>query len=281
MMAIGIGTAVIIFTALMVVFLVAPGRLSEEAKKTARLLAGRSFAHRGLYKKDQSIAENSLEAFAAARKAGYGVELDVQLTRDGQVVVFHDGNLRRACGVDVRVDALDLQELGKYRLFGGEAGIPLLTEALETLGDVPVIVELKSMGKRNAEICRKTLDLLREKGKNWCVESFDPRIVFWFRKNAPEVLRGQLSDHPKRFDSLPGIQRFALGHLLSNGFTRPHFIAYGAGNKPLSVRLCHKMKPMKVVWTVREEKEHSRNAQENDAVIFEHYTPPVYVEKKE
>ena len=98
------------------VFLLAPGR---GGKKTAPYL-GRNFAHRGLHTQDKRVPENSLAAFALAAEAGYGMELDVQLSRDGQVVVFHDDDLRRVCGRDARVDELDLAELQTLSLCGTE-----------------------------------------------------------------------------------------------------------------------------------------------------------------
>ena len=75
--------------------LIAPGRATKAQRAP---FAGRAFTHRGLYELDQSVPENSLEAFRRAVEAGYGAELDVQRTRDGQIVVFHDDSLQRACG---------------------------------------------------------------------------------------------------------------------------------------------------------------------------------------
>jgi glycerophosphoryl diester phosphodiesterase len=189
-------------------------------------------------------------------------------------VVFHDDDLKRACGVDKPVNALDWAGLSKLPLFGTGERIPLLTEALEALGDAPVIVELKSAGASNAALCRKTLDILRAQGQNWCVESFDPRIAAWFRKHAPDVLRGQLSTPPKKFDTLSGPKAFLLGNLLMNCLSRPHFIAYSADKYPLTVRLCRAMGPMTAVWTVRPDSDIRRCEKENDTVIFEYYTPP-------
>ena len=263
----------IFFMVVLPIFWVSPGRMSSKAKETALFFKGRHFAHRGLYEKDQAIPENSLAAFAAARAAGYGVELDVQLTRDEQVVVFHDDSLKRVCGVEERVDAWTWADLQKLALFGGNEKIPLFSKTLEILGDTPVIVELKSAGKNNALLCRKTLALLREKGEHWCVESFDPRIVFWFRRNAPDVLRGQLSAPSDVFDHLSKLAAFAMSRLLGNVAARPHFIAYQVAKKTLLVRLCYALRPMKVVWTVTPDLNPELYPLENDAVIFEHYHP--------
>ena len=90
------------------VFLAAPGRAGKAQKAP---FLGWNFAHRGLHRADKSVPENSLEAFRLAEEAGYGVELDVQLSQDGQVVVFHDDTLDRVCSVHGRVDAFSFEEL--------------------------------------------------------------------------------------------------------------------------------------------------------------------------
>ena len=83
-------------------FLIAPGAATRRQKAP---FYGLNFAHRGLHSRDKAVPENSLEAFRLAAEAGYGIELDVQLSKDGQVVVFHDNTLDRVCGVHGRVQA--------------------------------------------------------------------------------------------------------------------------------------------------------------------------------
>ncbi len=256
-----------------VVFLVAPGAIPASAKKMSAAFYGVNCAHRGLFTADQSVPENSLPAFRAARESGYGVELDVQLSADGQVVVIHDDDLLNACGEAARVDAYTFAELGRFRLFGTAEHIPLFTEVLDVLGDAPVIVELKSSGSNNALLCAKTLDILRKQGIHFCVESFDPFIVQWFKKNAPDLLRGQLSNPGEYFPELRKLQAFMLGNLMGNFLGRPHFVAYDTSPWPWPVRLCMAMKPMKVAWTVHQEDGPARFERENDCVIFEHYLP--------
>ena len=264
--------AVLLFLAALV-YCVAPGKMPPELKKTAEVFYGLNCAHRGLHTEDRQVPENSLGAFTAARKAGYGVELDVRLSKDGQVVVFHDDDLKRACGVDALVDSLNWEALSALPLFGTRECMPLFTRAMEVLGDTPVIVELKSAGENNPELCQKTLDILRAQGRHCCVESFDPRVVGWFRKNAPDVLRGQLSTPARKFDTISKPRAFLLGNLLLNCISRPHFIAFSADPWPLSARLCRAMRPIVVIWTVRPGHNIAKCENENNMVIFEHYTP--------
>ena len=134
-------------------FLIAPGAVTKRQKAP---FMGRNFAHRGLHSEDKSVPENSLEAFRLAGRAGYGAELDVRLTKDGQVVVFHDDTLDRMCGVSARVDEKSYDELKLLSLAGTNQRIPLLTEVLETYGGRgPLIVEIKH-GCRDRELCEKT-----------------------------------------------------------------------------------------------------------------------------
>jgi glycerophosphoryl diester phosphodiesterase len=250
--------------------LLAPGQ-APDSKKAPFL--GRNFAHRGLHSEDQSVPENSLKAFSLAAEAGYGMELDVQLSRDGQVVVFHDDTLDRACGVASRVDELDYDELKTLSLFGTEERIPLFSEVLALVdGRTPLIVELKT-GHRNDELCEKTWEMLRTYPGAYCIESFHPLIVAWFRFHAPTVLRGQLAQLPEEY--VRGGRKIAeavvLGNTLLNAAARPQFIAYRIGPKPLAVRFAEALGAMAFGWT-----SHSRDSEAGrDAVIFEYYRPDV------
>lgn len=236
---------------------------------------GRNYAHRGLHTPDKKVPENSLAAFRRAVDAGYGVELDIQLSQDGQVVVFHDDTLDRVCQVKGRVDAFTLKQLKSFSLCGTTERIPLLTEVFEVMdGKAPMIIELKT-GPRNRELCEKALRLMRSYPGKFCIESFDPRIVRWFWKNAPDILRGQLAALPESYTGEPKIGRFILGHVLSNFWCRPQFIAYDNVKKPLSVRAAEARGALRVVWTARDLSDAKRLEQENDMVIFEFYTPAV------
>lgn len=245
--------------------MMAPGPYDK--KEAARFMR-RNFAHRGLHTKDKSVPENSLAAFEAACEAGYGMELDVQLSKDGEVVVFHDDTLNRVCGVDKRVDELTLAQLKELSLCGTNERIPLFTEMLSVVnGRGPLIVELKT-GKNNRELCEKTLDILNHYDGEYCIESFDPFIVSWFRFHAPHIIRGQLSCMTYGKD-VPKIRGFLLTNCLLNFLARPQFIAYEIGKYPAAVKAQFAMGAMNVGWTSREE----GHEEDLDACIFEFYKP--------
>ena len=252
-------------------FLIAPGRASKAARAP---FEGRAFAHRGLYELDQSVPENSLPAFRRAVENGFGAELDVQRTRDGQIVVFHDDNMRRACGVDKAIRDFTYEELQSFPLFGTGERIPLFADVLKIFdGRQPLIVELKYSPDADL-LCEATRRMLDEYKGAACVESFHPAMVRWFRKHDPKRLRGQLSEaacYSRK--NLPLPLAFMMSRLLTDFLTRPQFIAYRVGPMPLSVRVTEGLGAMKVLWTAREPELHDQRMAENHAVIFEGYRP--------
>lgn len=236
----------------------------------------RNYAHRGLHDIENGIPENSMAAFRAAVKGGYGVELDVQLSRDGQVVVFHDDTLKRLCSIKGTVSDYDYSELRKMRILGTQETIPLLSDVLRVLenGAGPLVCELKTGGK-NRKLCKKTLAQLRDFKGSFCIESFNPNIVNWFRKNAPDVVRGQLATTTDGYPQIPKILAMLLSRCVFTAINKPHFIAYKNVKRPQSVlEKCKKHKTMIFAWT---SKVPGVDQRYNDAVIFEGYRPePTY-----
>lgn len=242
------------------VFLCLPSRTNDNFKGY--------YAHRGLYTADQSIPENSLAAFEKAVEAGYGIELDLQLSKDGIIYVFHDDNLKRLCGLDTAISLCTSDEINRIALFN--TTIPTFDSVLEQVnGKVPLIVELKSTSQ-NIALCEAAYARLSEYSGQFCIESFDPRIVHWFRRHAPEIVRGQLLQKSKRYSSKA--LGYALNSPLVNAWTKPHFIALmnETGYCPLFVRIFKKLGGFVVLWTVHKK---DRLTIEDASVIFEFYRP--------
>ena len=248
-------------------FLVFPSRPREE---TAAPFQGRNYAHRGLYERDQSVPENSLSAFRRAADEGYGIELDLQLSRSGEVVVVHDDTLERVCGVPGGTLDYETGKLQDFRLCGTDERIPLLSEVLSVMdGRAPMIVEFKT-GPENALLCEKAAALLDGYAGPYCIESFDPRILLWFRRNRPDILRGQLACSRKEYGKKTNpLFAFLASRCFMNFLSRPNFIAYQIGKKPLPVRLAERLGAVPVCWTSHG----PENEAENDMVIFEFYRP--------
>jgi glycerophosphoryl diester phosphodiesterase len=253
------------------VYLVAPA--ASTAEQRAPFVNGK-FAHRGLHTQDKSVPENSLTAFDHACSHGYGIELDIQLSKDGQIVVFHDDTLDRVCGVQGRVDDYTFEELQEFRLCGTEEKIPLFSDVLACVnGRTPLIVELKD-GPRNNELCEKALVMLRGYKGKFCIESFQPFIVGWFKKNAPDIFRGQLSSYTKDLNHgkvTPAT--WCLANMLVNVISRPQFMAYNVTCKSPLAKLCRWLGAVTVVWTVRPSNDVEAITRNNDCVIFEFYEP--------
>ena len=216
---------------------------------------GQRFAHRGLHDIERGVVENTLPAFEAACRRHYGIELDIQFSKDMEVVVFHDDNLRRLCGDARKVCDVPLSELKTLPLGGVEdARIPTLQETLDRVnGRAPLLIELKT-GGNNARLCQALMEHLKGYRGEYIVESFNPLIVYWFRKNAPEVVRGQLVCPMEEYrPAANGLAAFAMAGLLFNALTRPDFVAYDANARrffsPHFQRFAFRT-PM-AAWTVR------------------------------
>ena len=218
-----------------------------------------------------------MEAFKKAVKAGYGIELDVRLSSDGEVMVFHDDTLLRACGRSERVDTHSAEELADMEIFNTHCRIPTFAQVLEAVdSQVPLVVEIKTGGKRQ-ELCAKTAKMLENYGGEYCVESFDPRVLLWFKKNAPGVIRGQLAMNflRERQEGMPLPLAILLTGMLTNFITRPDFIAYKLDDRhDLPFMLCRKLfREPTAAWTVRSWEEEKKSVKWFDAIIFENFRP--------
>lgn len=247
--------------------------ITPSRRGRAEAWKGTPFAHRGLHGGD--IAENSCEAFEAACMRGYGIELDVQLSSDGTVVVFHDDTLVRMTGDNRRVDQVPLDELKTLSL-QGKGMIPTFEEVLCLVnGRVPLLVELKN-GKRNGELCRKVRDMLRAYKGAYIVESFNPLIVDWMRRNAPEFVRGQLVGPRKSYKGTVGAMTgFVLSGLLLNCKAKPDFVAYDMNARgfigPHIQRALFRT-PM-AAWTVHSKADYDKCIARGEMPIFEYFEP--------
>lgn len=228
------------------------------------------YAHRGLH--SDSVPENSLAAFRKAVQAGYGIELDVQLSKDGKVVVFHDYTLSRMTGDDRKLKDLTGEELKSLRLNGTDEQIPYLSEVLELAqGKVPLLVELKGEDI-NIALCPKVNELLLEYEGAYTVESFNPMLLRWFKIHNPDVRRGFLTTKVCK-DRGISVLNVLLDSLMLNVLCRPDFVAYDISHKKLSVDICTKLFALPAfVWTVRKLDDYKK-IPKGVAAIFEGFIP--------
>ena len=238
-------------------------------------LRGHSYAHRGLHK--PGVPENSMAAFRAALDKGYGIEFDLHLLKDGNIAVIHDASLLRTAGVDVRIEDLTTEDLKNYPLEGTEETIPTFQELLDLYaGKAPLIAELKPENGNHAALCQKVADMLEAYEGPYCVESFDPRCVRWFKENRPHVIRGQLSENFVKSDSkMPLWLRFVLTHQLMNFGCVPDFTAYKFIDRvSVSPIVCRRFwKAQGVTWTLKTQEEYDIAVKEGWLPIFEGFEP--------
>lgn len=272
-MAILITLCVLFAAALLYLYLIMP-RVKD--RPSQERLDGWLYAHRGFYNNNTDAPENSLKAFSDAIDYGYGIELDIQLSKDHVPVVFHDYTLKRVTGVDRKVNELTLSELKALRLYDSNESIPTLKETLQLVeGMVPLIIEFK-VERFDLTLCEKAMELLDSYEGDYCVESFNPLVLHWFKKNRDTIICGQLADDFIK-EKEPGnkVLMFCLSRLLFNWFTKPDFIAYNhkyATNT--SLQLVRKLYHLPTAaWTVRNQYDYDNNKHYFDYIIFENFTP--------
>lgn len=248
----------------------------KPAKKRYSFKDNLLIAHRGLFN-NNDIPENSMKAFEKAIEKNYGIELDVHITKDKKIVVHHDDNLKRICNIDKKIKDIRYNEIKKYNLLSTEEKIPLLSEVLKKVnGKVPLIIEIKADYIKYKEICIEVAKLLDKYTGKFFIESFHPLVLQWFKKNRPEIIRGQLSMNYSQFVTaktfIPG---FILTNLLMNFLSKPDFIAYNhKDTSNFSLKLCKRIfKVSLAAWTIKTEEDIKKLKNDFNIFIFEGFEP--------
>ncbi|MEO8547675.1 MAG: glycerophosphodiester phosphodiesterase family protein [Sphingomicrobium sp.] len=216
------------------------------------------FAHRGLH--GVGVPENSLAAFQAALDREAGIECDVRLSGDGSAVVFHDGNLKRICDVALDVERTASALLTGQRLGGTNEYLPALWRVLELVdGQVPLLLELKTRKGNAAKLCAEVRADLSPRSGAIGIMSFDPKVLRWFRRNAPHIRRGFVIG-----EDLSWMKRWLILVI-----TAPQFIAVNraALGLPWVVRARRRM-PI-YSWTIRTPTEREQASVHADVLIWE------------
>ncbi|MFM9413644.1 glycerophosphodiester phosphodiesterase family protein [Peptococcus simiae] len=227
------------------------------------------YAHRGIHD-SPDCPENSLAAFKKAVDLGYGIELDVQESHDGKLVIHHDLDLERMTGLPGLVGSTSYAHMRDRRLKETDQRIPTLAEVLALVdGQVPLLIEVKSFlrPKRFAEELRS---ILRGYQGPYMIESFNPWFLRRYYALDNRVWLGQLSQH---FPDVLG--RLFLSTLLCSAVSKPDFISYSikAPNR-FALWVCKTIlrKPL-FGWTVRDDQAYQAHKGFFDLFIFEHIRP--------
>lgn len=276
-----LGTLSILF--LLFLFLIFPALRRHPDRQ---MLEGRYIAHRGLHDvavpqsgdpsggADCSGAapENSLTAFAYAAEHGYMIENDIHITKDGEVVVFHDDDLFRMTGVHGKPEDMTLADLKTLRLAGTDERIPTLRECLDVVsGRVPLLIEFKCIDRATCDrLCPAAASVLADYTGKYLIQSFYPLVLSYYRKHHPDICRGQLS---KGFYKEPLYMKL-LGCLVYNFLARPDFVSYDHEDATHPCRrFCTALGAYPVGWTFRSEDELKAHGHWFHTFIFEGFIP--------
>ena len=225
-------------------------------------------AHRGLFDREK-IPDNSMLAYQKAIEKGYAIELDVNMTKDGYIVVFHDNSLKRMTGSKNDIATMTLSEIKKLKLLGTENRIPTFEDVLlQVSGRVPLLIEVK-INNRYKELMKKLINLLEKYNGNYSIQSFDPRIVYFLKKNAPQISRGQISSKNIR-EVKSRVLKILLGKMIFNVITKPNFISYQYLSINSKFYLKQKNKGRDVIaWTLKNKEDYEKIKDFCDMVVFE------------
>lgn len=226
------------------------------------------YAHRGLH--SETVPENSLKAFQNAVENGYGIELDVQLSKNGEVMVFHDYTLDRMTERKGKLCDLTASELKTVSLKNTDQTIPTLSEVLTLVdGKIPILIELKGESL-DTRLCENVADRLKDYNGKYCIESFNPLLIKKMKKFLPNIFYGQLYTNVCR-DHGVNLINLLLTCMALNVISRPDFIAYNKLDRsslPVKITTCL-FKAPRFVWTVKTPEEHEKAHSSNENAIFE------------
>lgn len=241
----------------------------------------RPIAHRGFHDADNGIIENTPSAVQRAIDHGFGIEVDVQETADGRALVFHDALLDRLAEATGRVAGHSAAELLRINMQTGTDKLWLFEDLLDlTRGQVPLVVEIKSLMRRDAQgsFVRHVVDQAARYSGPICIKTFDPDMLSIARGHNSHVLRGIVANAARpgpAYTRFSRMDRFIQRHLLHAPRTGPHFVSYCVDDLPMPApRLLRSLlnKPV-MTWTVKTSQQRENAARFADQIVFEGFDP--------
>ncbi len=234
----------------------------------------RLIAHRGLHSEDKTTPENSLAAYQKAIDHNYGIEMDINVMKDGTVVAFHDITLNRLCGIDGNLSNLNYDDVTELRLLATNQHIPTLQEVLDLVdGRVPLLIELKPHGD-SVLLCTNFMKIMGNYNGVYGIHSFNPGIVRWFKKNHPEVIRGQITEYFRNDTKMKRLTKYLMKSMFFNRFNKPDFVNYGLYDLPN--KYCDKAykKGLCIIaYASRNQKDFDMVKKHYDNSVFEFFIP--------
>ncbi|WP_298964554.1 glycerophosphodiester phosphodiesterase [uncultured Methylobacterium sp.] len=242
-------------------------------------LTARPIAHRGLHDRAAGVPENTIAAAEAAIARGYAIECDVQLSADGEAMVFHDFGLGRLTGESGEVAGRTAADLGRLAVAGSGERIPTLPDLLAAIaGRTPLVIEVKSRHDGDLALARRVAAILAGHPGPVALKSFDPAVVGALAELCPGIPRGIVAESRHDDPSYAGLTaeaRHGLAHLLHVEQSRPDFLSWRIDDLPnAATHLCRLLGRMPVMtWTVRSEDQVRRAGRYADQMVFEGFLP--------
>ena len=223
-------------------------------------------SHRGIHD-NIKVYENTLESFKLALKKKYIIELDVHLTKDKKIIVFHDYNTKRITNIDKVVEKSTYQELNNQDILH----IPTLDEVLSLVkGKVPLLIEIKQKSKVGP-LEENLMNILKNYKGEYAIQSFNVMTLYWFKKHYPNILRGQLSYNYKTV-KMNKISKLLLKNMYFNFLTKPNFISYRYNDLPLKkIKKYRKKGLLLLAWTINSKDDYNKYKKEYDNLICEKF----------
>lgn len=247
-------------------------------------LTARPIAHRGLHDASRGVIENSIAAARAAIAGGYAIECDVQRTKDGDLVVFHDDTLERLTASAGRVCDASAEALERIRLRGADETIPRFADFLAAIGGrTPLVVEIKSGFDGDRTTARRAAELLAAYEGPAAIESFDPDPIAFLRESAdawgighvPLGMVGEARYETDDWTALSAERRTEMTHFLHYPRTRPEFLSWNIADLPHAIPLLAReaLRIPVTTWTVRSPKQAAFANRWADQIVFEGFNP--------
>lgn len=238
-------------------------------------------AHRTLHDKNVGVPENSWEGLSAALAKEVAIEIDIQMSKDGIPMVFHDYELDRVTHESGLINDFDAADLIEMPLKHGTKTIPRLDEFMQNVaGKVPVLLELKDqsrdLGPVGGALEKPVCDILNAYSGASAVMSFNPHMVYKCKKHAPNIPRGLVTDafREVNWPKVGEARRLELVEIPDFEATGSHFISHNRNDLNSIHLVPFKDRGVPIFcWTVRSEEQEAeaRNVAEN--ITFEGYFP--------
>jgi glycerophosphoryl diester phosphodiesterase len=247
-------------------------------------LTARPIAHRGLHSRENGILENTVSAAQAAIEHGFSIECDVQLTSDGEAVVFHDWTMDRLTTRRGNISKLNVADVAALAMKDTTDRVPTLSALLEVIaGRAPLIIEIKSRFDGDWRLAERVAAVIAEHEGPVAIKSFDPHVIGHLRENAdrlgtnryPLGIVAQARYDEGEWQSRPRALRDNLTAFLHYPQTRPDFLSWCVDDLPHAIPflLGTRLDTPVITWTVRREEQRARAAKWADQIVFEGFLP--------